>query len=69
MFFYFLNCQGVNIVPEDFVAEQLKSVLSDMQVDVVSQNEGLLQTWLFTRVLSFQSRGKHSDKDLIYFLL
>ena len=28
--------QGVNIVPEDFVAKQLKSVLSDMQVDVVS---------------------------------
>ncbi|XP_012071304.1 thiamine biosynthetic bifunctional enzyme TH1, chloroplastic isoform X3 [Jatropha curcas] len=27
--------KGVNIVPEDFVAEQLKSVLSDMQVDVV----------------------------------
>ncbi|XVE66928.1 hypothetical protein DITRI_Ditri08aG0119300 [Diplodiscus trichospermus] len=27
--------QGVSIVPEDFVAEQLKSVLSDMQVDVV----------------------------------
>lgn len=29
-------CQGVNVVPEDFVGEQLKSVLSDMQVDVVS---------------------------------
>lgn len=25
-------------MPEDFVAEQLKSVLSDMDVDVVSQN-------------------------------
>lgn len=32
------NCQGVSVVPEDFVAEQLKSVLSDMQVDVVSLN-------------------------------
>ncbi|KAB1207061.1 Thiamine biosynthetic bifunctional enzyme TH1, chloroplastic [Morella rubra] len=30
-----VGVQGVNIVPEDFVAEQLKSVLSDMQVDVV----------------------------------
>lgn len=30
--------QGVDIVHEDFVAEQLKSVLSDMHVDVVSQN-------------------------------
>lgn len=26
----------MNIVPEDFVAEQLQSVLSDMHVDVVS---------------------------------
>ena len=26
----------MNIVPDDFVAEQLKSVLSDMHVDVVS---------------------------------
>lgn len=34
---YFTDCQGVNIVPEDFVAAQLKSVLSDMQVDVVIQ--------------------------------
>ncbi|XP_057494460.1 thiamine biosynthetic bifunctional enzyme TH1, chloroplastic-like [Actinidia eriantha] len=31
-----VGVQGVNIVPEDFVAEQLKSVLSDMHVDVVS---------------------------------
>ncbi|GAV61188.1 TMP-TENI domain-containing protein/Phos_pyr_kin domain-containing protein [Cephalotus follicularis] len=30
-----VGVQGVNIVPEDFVAEQLKSVISDMQVDVV----------------------------------
>ena len=30
-----VDCQGVSNVPEDFVAEQLKSVLSDMQVDVV----------------------------------
>jgi hydroxymethylpyrimidine/phosphomethylpyrimidine kinase len=26
------------MVPEDFVAQQLNSVLSDMNVDVVSQN-------------------------------
>ncbi|KAM7478856.1 hypothetical protein LguiA_027069 [Lonicera macranthoides] len=30
-----VGVQGVNIVPEDFVAEQLKSVLSDMRVNVV----------------------------------
>ncbi|PSS02878.1 Hydroxymethylpyrimidine kinase [Actinidia chinensis var. chinensis] len=30
-----VGVQGVDIVPEDFVAEQLKSVLSDMHVDVV----------------------------------
>ncbi|XP_021286161.1 thiamine biosynthetic bifunctional enzyme TH1, chloroplastic isoform X2 [Herrania umbratica] len=30
-----VGVQGVSNVPEDFVAEQLKSVLSDMQVDVV----------------------------------
>ncbi|KAK9929176.1 hypothetical protein M0R45_026282 [Rubus argutus] len=30
-----VGVQGVNIVPEDFVAEQMKSVLSDMHVDVV----------------------------------
>ncbi|GLT86282.1 hypothetical protein SLE2022_044280 [Rubroshorea leprosula] len=30
-----VGVQGVNIVSEDFVAEQLTSVLSDMQVDVV----------------------------------
>ncbi|XP_065870913.1 thiamine biosynthetic bifunctional enzyme TH1, chloroplastic isoform X2 [Euphorbia lathyris] len=30
-----VGVQGVNVVPEDFVAQQLKSVLSDMQVDVV----------------------------------
>ncbi|RXH73555.1 hypothetical protein DVH24_016377 [Malus domestica] len=29
-----VGVQGVNIVPEDFVAEQMKSVLSDMDVDV-----------------------------------
>lgn len=28
--------QGVSMVSEEFVAEQLKSVLSDMHVDVVS---------------------------------
>ncbi|XP_058097286.1 thiamine biosynthetic bifunctional enzyme TH1, chloroplastic isoform X2 [Magnolia sinica] len=30
-----VGVQGVHPVPEDFVAEQLRSVLSDMQVDVV----------------------------------
>ncbi|KAI3902702.1 hypothetical protein MKW92_002500 [Papaver armeniacum] len=30
-----IGVQGVNLVPEEFVAEQLRSVLSDMQVDVV----------------------------------
>ncbi|KAF8394388.1 hypothetical protein HHK36_020596 [Tetracentron sinense] len=30
-----IGVQGVNLVPEDFVAEQLRSVLSDMQVHVV----------------------------------
>ncbi|CAL8998120.1 unnamed protein product [Prunus brigantina] len=30
-----VGVQGVNVVPEDFVAEQMKSVLSDMHVDVV----------------------------------
>lgn len=30
-----VGVQGVHPVPEDFVAQQLKSVLSDMQVDVV----------------------------------
>ena len=31
-----VGVQAVHAVPEDFVAQQLKSVLSDMQVDVVS---------------------------------
>ncbi|KAI3904392.1 hypothetical protein MKW98_014572 [Papaver atlanticum] len=31
-----IGVQGVNLVPEEFVAEQLRSVLTDMQVDVVS---------------------------------
>ncbi|CAI9103813.1 OLC1v1002375C1 [Oldenlandia corymbosa var. corymbosa] len=30
-----VGVQGVNVVPEEFVAEQLKSVLSDMRPDVV----------------------------------
>lgn len=30
-----VGVQAVHAVPEDFVAQQLKSVLSDMQVDVV----------------------------------
>ncbi|KAL9273329.1 Thiamine biosynthetic bifunctional enzyme TH1, chloroplastic-like protein, partial [Drosera capensis] len=31
-----VGVQGVSVMPEEFVAEQMKSVLSDMQVDVVS---------------------------------
>lgn len=41
--------QGVNIVPEDFVAAQLKSVLSDMQVDVVKT--GMLPSTDLVKVL------------------
>ncbi|KAF5448641.1 hypothetical protein F2P56_029151 [Juglans regia] len=45
-----VGVQGVNIVPEDFVAEQLKSVLSDMQVDVVKT--GMLPSVGIVSVLS-----------------
>ncbi|CAN1804891.1 Thiamine biosynthetic bifunctional enzyme TH1, chloroplastic [Linum perenne] len=41
--------QGVNIVPEDFVAQQLKSVLSDMDVDVVKT--GMLPSIEIVKVL------------------
>lgn len=44
-----VGVQGVNIVPEDFVAEQLKSVLSDMHVDVVKT--GMLPTIGIVKVL------------------
>lgn len=44
-----VGVQGVSIVPEDFVAEQLKSVLSDMQVDVVKT--GMLPSIGIVKVL------------------
>lgn len=40
--------QGLNILPEDFVADQLHSVLSDMHVHVVSlTNHCLCNTYYF----------------------
>ncbi|XP_062077324.1 thiamine biosynthetic bifunctional enzyme TH1, chloroplastic isoform X2 [Humulus lupulus] len=44
-----VGVQGVNIVPEEFVAKQLKSVLSDMQVDVVKT--GMLPSIGIVKVL------------------
>ncbi|KAK4271180.1 hypothetical protein QN277_019911 [Acacia crassicarpa] len=44
-----VGVQGVDIMPEDFVAEQLKSVLSDMDVDVVKT--GMLPSPGIVRVL------------------
>lgn len=44
-----VGVQGVNVVPEDFVAEQLKSVLSDMRVDVVKT--GMLPSSGIVKVL------------------
>ncbi|KAK7246877.1 hypothetical protein RIF29_41747 [Crotalaria pallida] len=44
-----VGVQGVNIVPEDFVAEQLRSVLYDMHVDVVKT--GMLPSLNIVKVL------------------
>lgn len=44
-----VGVQDVNIVPEGFVSEQLKSVLSDMQVDVVKT--GMLPSTRIVQVL------------------
>ncbi|XP_022157083.1 thiamine biosynthetic bifunctional enzyme TH1, chloroplastic isoform X2 [Momordica charantia] len=44
-----VGVQGVNIVPEGFVSEQLTSVLSDMQVDVVKT--GMLPSTGIVQVL------------------
>ncbi|XP_021718433.1 thiamine biosynthetic bifunctional enzyme TH1, chloroplastic-like isoform X2 [Chenopodium quinoa] len=44
-----VGVQGVNILPEDFVAEQMKSVLSDMEVDVVKT--GMLPSVGMVKVL------------------
>ncbi|CAL1352604.1 unnamed protein product [Linum trigynum] len=41
--------QGINIVPDEFVAQQLKSVLSDMEVDVVKT--GMLPSIEIVKVL------------------
>ncbi|KAJ1419985.1 Thiamine phosphate synthase/TenI [Sesbania bispinosa] len=54
--------QGVNMVPEDFVAEQLKSVLSDMHVDVVKT--GMLPSLSIVKVLC-QSLRKYPVKALV----
>ncbi|XP_057529651.1 thiamine biosynthetic bifunctional enzyme TH1, chloroplastic isoform X2 [Amaranthus tricolor] len=43
------NKEGVNILPEDFMAEQMKSVLSDMEVDVVKT--GMLPSIGMVKVL------------------
>ncbi|KAL2906677.1 Thiamine biosynthetic bifunctional enzyme TH1 chloroplastic [Bienertia sinuspersici] len=50
--------QGVNILPEDFVAEQIKSVLSDMEVDVVKT--GMLPSVGMVKVL-LQSLKEHPE--------
>ncbi|XP_050124766.1 thiamine biosynthetic bifunctional enzyme TH1, chloroplastic isoform X1 [Malus sylvestris] len=47
-----VGVQGVNIVPEDFVAEQMKSVLSDMDVDVVKT--GMLPSIGIVKILHQQ---------------
>lgn len=44
-----VGVQGVHVVPEDFVAEQLKSILSDMRPDVVKT--GMLPTVGIIKVL------------------
>ncbi|KAL9246147.1 hypothetical protein vseg_019720 [Gypsophila vaccaria] len=54
--------QGVHILPEDFVAEQLKSVLSDMEVDVVKT--GMLPSIGIVKVL-LQHIKEYPPKALI----
>ncbi|KAL3538532.1 hypothetical protein ACH5RR_001898 [Cinchona calisaya] len=44
-----VGVQGVNVVPEDFVSEQLRSVLSDMRPDVVKT--GMLPTTGIVKVI------------------
>ncbi|BBG96149.1 thiamin biosynthesis protein, putative [Prunus dulcis] len=46
-----VGVQGVNVVPEDFVAEQMKSVLSDMHVDVSRFFINILGSILFEAAL------------------
>ncbi|WJX26189.1 beta ketoadipyl CoA thiolase, th1, variant 2 [Trifolium repens] len=57
-----LGVQGVNMVPEDFVAQQLNSVLSDMNVDVVKT--GMLPSLSAVKVLC-QSLRKFPVKALV----
>ncbi|XP_045817881.1 thiamine biosynthetic bifunctional enzyme TH1, chloroplastic-like [Trifolium pratense] len=57
-----LGVQGVNMVPEDFVAQQLNSVLSDMNVDVVKT--GMLPSLSVLKVLC-QSLRKFPVKALV----
>lgn len=57
-----VGVQGVDIVPEDFVAKQLQSVLSDMHVDVVKT--GMLPSLKIVKVLC-QSLRKFPIKALV----
>ncbi|XP_056693508.1 thiamine biosynthetic bifunctional enzyme TH1, chloroplastic isoform X2 [Spinacia oleracea] len=57
-----VGVQGVNILPEDFVAEQMKSVLSDMEVDVVKT--GMLPSVGMVKVL-LQSIKEYSVQALV----
>ncbi|XP_050158079.1 thiamine biosynthetic bifunctional enzyme TH1, chloroplastic-like [Malus sylvestris] len=47
-----VGIQGVSIVPEEFVAEQMKSVVSDMDVDVVKT--GMLMSFGIIKILHQQ---------------
>ncbi|XP_070682674.1 thiamine biosynthetic bifunctional enzyme TH1, chloroplastic-like [Malus domestica] len=47
-----VGIQGVSIVPEEFVAEQMKSVVSDMDVDVVKT--GMLMSFGIIKILPQQ---------------
>ncbi|KAG5248486.1 THIAMINE REQUIRING family protein [Salix suchowensis] len=57
-----VGVQAVHAVPEDFVAQQLKSVLSDMQVDVVKS--GMLPSVGVVKVL-LQSLAEFSVRALV----
>ncbi|KAB5563718.1 hypothetical protein DKX38_003772 [Salix brachista] len=57
-----VGVQSVHAVPEDFVAQQLKSVLSDMQVDVVKS--GMLPSVGVVKVL-LQSLAEFSVRALV----
>ncbi|OMO74243.1 Thiamine phosphate synthase [Corchorus capsularis] len=57
-----VGVQGVSNVPEDFVAEQLRSVLSDMQVDVVKT--GMLPSVGIVKILCKTLR-EYPDQALV----